>query len=120
MPIPQGTDSFPLGFFTASVDGDSFAVDAYDVAEETTRLINRTNLSGDVTGYQVRKNSEYITGTITLQRASNSTAIPKSGSTIVANVGTSTLDGRITDVKVIRSKDSVDVFECGVLVISHT
>ena len=120
MSIPSGTTDFPLGHnFAITVGGRSFLLDAIDLPEKTTRVVNRTNQNGDASDFQVRKASEKITGTATLQRLDTSTAPPKSGDSILWTTAESDesdyMLGYVTDVKVSRSKDSADVFEIGFL-----
>jgi hypothetical protein len=120
MSIPSGTTDFPLGHnFAITVGGRSFLLDAIDLPEKTTRVINRTNQNGDASDFQVREAGEKITGTATLQRLDTSTAPPKSGDSILWTTAESDesdyMLGYVTDVKVSRSKDSADVFEIGFL-----
>ena len=97
-----------------------FLLDAIDLPEKTTRVINRTNQNGDANDFQIRQAGEKITGTATLQRLDTSTAPPKSGDSIIwtteDNANADYMLGYVTDVKVSRSKDSADVFEIGFLV----
>lgn len=121
MSIPSGTTDFPLGHQMAiTVGGRSFLLDAIDLPEKTTRVINRTNQNGDANDYQIRQAGEKITGTATLQRLDTSTAPPKSGDSILwtteDDANADYMLGYVTDVKVSRSKDSADVFEIGFLV----
>lgn len=131
MSIPSGTANFPLGFesITINVGGGAtgtggtdtaYKVDAVDIASETTRIINRPDENGDASDYQIRKAGEKITGTMTLQRATTTTALPQSGDTFAYDYDRSNPSTdptlTVTDVKVSRSKDSADVFEIGVLV----
>lgn len=120
MSIPSGTTNFPLGHnFAITVGGRSFLLDAIDLPEKTTRVINRTNQDGDASEFQVRKAGEKITGTATLQRLDTTTAPPKSGDSILwtteDDANADYMLGYVTDVKVSRSKDSADVFEIGFL-----
>ena len=121
MSIPSGTTDFPLGHqFSIRVGGRLFLLDAIDLPEKTTRVINRTNQNGDANDFQIRQAGEKITGTATLQRLDTSTAPPKSGDSIIwnteDNANADYMLGYVTDVKVSRSKDSADVFEIGFLV----
>tara|TARA_E500000081_G_C6140022_1_gene359838 strand:- start:9468 stop:9830 length:363 start_codon:yes stop_codon:yes gene_type:complete len=120
MAIPSGTASFPLGFESVAISGTTYKVDSVDISSETTRIINRPDENGDASDFQIRTAGEKITGSITLQRATTSTALPASGTDFTYDYdrsgATSTLT--VTDVKVSRSKDSADIFEIGVLVVS--
>ena len=122
MAIPSGTASFPLGFESVTIGSTTYKVDSVDIASETTRIINRPDENGDASDFQIRTAGEKITGSITLQRATTSTALPASGTDFTYDYDRSnpTTDPTltVTDVKVSRSKDSADIFEIGVLVVS--
>ena len=121
MAIPSGTANFPLGFETVTINSITYKVDAVDIASETTRIINRPDENGDASDFQIRKAGEKITGTMTLQRATTTTALPDSGQDFDYDFDRSgtTSSLTVTDVKVSRSKDSADVFEIGVLVVTY-
>jgi hypothetical protein len=121
MAIPSGTANFPLGFETVTINSITYKVDAVDIASETTRIINRPDENGDASDFQIRVAGEKITGTMTLQRATTSTALPSSGQDFTYDFDRSgtTSSLTVTDVKVSRSKDSADVFEIGVLVATY-
>ena len=121
MAIPSGTANFPLGFESVTINSIAYKVDAVDIASETTRIINRPDENGDASDFQIRKAGEKITGTMTLQRATTSTALPDSGQDFTYDFDRSgsTSSLTVTDVKVSRSKDSADVFEIGVLVATY-
>lgn len=121
MAIPSGTANFPLGFESVNINSIAYKVDAVDIASETTRIINRPDENGDASDFQIRKAGEKITGTMTLQRATTSTALPDSGQDFTYDYDRSGTASSltVTDVKVSRSKDSADVFEIGVLVATY-
>ncbi len=122
MAIPSGTASFPLGFESVTIGSTAYKVDSVDIASETTRIINRPDENGDASDFQIRTSGEKITGSITLQRATTGTPLPASGTNFTYDYDRSnpTTDPTltVTDVKVSRSKDSADIFEIGVLVVS--
>ena len=121
MAIPSGTANFPLGFETVTIGSVTYKVDAVDISSETTRIINRPDENGDANDFQIRTAGEKITGTMTLQREATSTALPDSGQDFDYDFDRSgsTSSLTVTDVKVSRSKDSADVFEIGVLVVTY-
>lgn len=121
MAIPSGTANFPLGFETVTINSVTYKVDAVDISSETTRIINRPDENGDANDFQIRKAGEKITGTMTLQRETTTTALPDSGQDFDYDFDRSGTDSSltVTDVKVSRSKDSADVFEIGVLVVTY-
>lgn len=120
MSIPSGTTDFPLGHnFAITVGGTNYLLDSIDLPEKATRVINRTDQNGDANAFTIRQAGEKITGTATLQRLDTNTAPPKSGDSILWTTQESDesdyMLGYVTDVKVVRSKDSADVFEIGFL-----
>ncbi len=121
MALPAGTANFPLGFETITLNAVAYKVDAVDCPSELTRTIERSDENGDAADYQVRAASEHASGTMTLQRATDTTAVPSAGESGTYDFDrsgtTSTIT--ITDVKVVRSKDAADVFECGFLVDTY-
>lgn len=121
MAIPSGTANFPLGFETVTIGSVTYKVDAVDISSETTRIINRPDENGDANDFQIRTAGEKITGTMTLQREATTTALPDSGQDFDYDFDRSgaTSSLTVTDVKVSRSKDSADVFEIGVLVVTY-
>ena len=121
MAIPSGTANFPLGFETVTIGSVTYKVDAVDISSETTRIINRPDENGDANDFQIRTAGEKITGTMTLQRETTSTVLPDSGQDFDYDFDRSGTDSSltVTDVKVSRSKDSADVFEIGVLVVTY-
>lgn len=121
MAIPSGTANFPLGFETVTIGSVTYKVDAVDISSETTRIINRPDENGDANDFQIRTAGEKITGTMTLQRETTTTALPDSGQDFDYDFDRSgaTSSLTVTDVKVSRSKDSADVFEIGVLVVTY-
>ena len=121
MAIPSGTANFPLGFETVTINSVTYKVDAVDISSETTRIINRPDENGDANDFQIRTAGEKITGTMTLQRETTTTALPDSGQDFDYDFDRSgaTSSLTVTDVKVSRSKDSADVFEIGVLVVTY-
>lgn len=109
------------GFANATIDGVVYVVDAIDIPSQTSRVIERSNGDGDAADYELRKASEHITGTMTLQRAAEDTVFPEVNDKFgydFDDVGTaSTLV--VTEVKANRSKDEMLTFEIGVLVDAY-
>ena len=113
--------NFPQGLDVVTINAVAYIADAIDLPSEVTRLITRTDENGDYAESQTRVSSEATTGTMTLQRASTTTALPSAGQSFThdfdASGTPSTLE--VMDVKVNRSKDEADVFEIGVKVVTY-
>ena len=122
MALPSATPAnFPQGLDIVTIGAVTYIADSIDIDSETTRGINRTDEYGDWAEQQTRASSDPIEGSMTLQKATNTTAFPTAGTEFTHDYddsgATSTL--RILNVKASRSKDEADVFEIGVLVVSR-
>jgi hypothetical protein len=122
MALPSTTPAnFPQGLDVVTIDSVDYIADSIDIESETTRGINRTDENGDWAEQQTRASSDPIEGTMTLQKATTTTAFPESGQEFThdydASGTASTL--RVLNVKANRSKDEADVFEIGVLVVTY-
>ena len=113
--------NFPQGLDVVTIDAVTYIADAIDIPSVTTRGINRTDEYGDWAEQQTRASSDPTEGTMTLQKATTTTAFPDAGIEFThdfdASGTPSTL--RVLDVKANRSKDEADVFEIGVLVVTY-
>ena len=122
MAIPSATPAnFPQGLDIVTIGAVTYIADSIDIESETTRNINRTDEYGDYAESQTRASSDPIEGTMTLQKATTTTAFPTAGTEFThdydASGATTTL--RVLNVKANRSKDEADTFEIGVLVVSR-
>lgn len=106
------------GYAPVLIGGEVYIVDAVDLASQTSRVVERTGGDGDSADYEIPSASEHITGSITMQRATEDTPFPQRGVTFTydynASGRASTL--RITEVEAARSKDEFLAFEVGVLI----
>ena len=113
--------NFPQGLDVVTINLVDYIADAIDIPSQTTRGINRTDENGDWAEQQTRASSDPTEGTMTLQKATTTTAQPEAGMEVThdfdASGTPSTL--RVLDVKANRSKDEADVFEIGVLVVTY-
>ena len=122
MALPSATPAnFPQGLDIVTINAITYIADSIDIESETTRNINRTDEYGDYAESQTRASSDPIEGTMTLQKATTTTAFPEAGTEFThdydASGATTTL--RVLNVKANRSKDEADTFEIGVLVVSR-
>ena len=122
MALPSTSPAnFPQGLDVVTINAVTYIADSIDIESQTTRGINRTNEYGDWAEQQTRASSDPIEGTMTLQKATTTTAFPEAGVEFTHDYddsGTaSTL--RVLNVKASRSKDEADVFEIGVLVVTY-
>ncbi len=113
--------SFPIGLDVVTINAITYIADSIDLATEKTRLITRTDENGDYAESQTRASGSPITGSMTLQKATSTTAFPEAGQTFSLDYdasGTpSTLE--VMDVTASRSKDNADTFKIGVKLITY-
>ena len=115
MSIPYSTTAaLAQGFESVTINTIAYIVDAVSGASFANRLITRTDANGDRADFMIRKGSDQIEVTYTLQRSDTSTVLPVVGDEFTHDYdrsgGTpSTLV--VKDVTVNRDKDSFDTFE---------
>ena len=115
MSIPYSTTAaLAQGFESVTINTIAYIVDAVSGASFANRLISRTDANGDRADFMIRKGSDQIEVTYTLQRSDSSTVLPVVGDEFTHDYdrsgGTpSTLV--VKDVTVNRDKDSFDTFE---------
>ena len=113
--------NFPQGLDVVTIGAVTYIANSIDLDSQTTRGINRTDENGDFAEQQTRASSDPIEGTMTLQKALTTTALPVAGVEFTldydASDTASTL--RVLNVKASRSKDEADVFEIGVLLVTY-
>jgi len=115
MSIPYSTTAaLAQGFESVTINTIAYIVDAVSGASFANRLISRTDANGDRADFMIRKGSDQVEVTYTLQRSDTSTVLPVVGDEFTHDYdrsgGTpSTLV--VKDVTVNRDKDSFDTFE---------
>jgi hypothetical protein len=112
---------FPIGLDIVTINSVAYIADSIDLATQKTRLIERQDENGDYAESQTRASGSAITGSLTLQKATTSTAFPQAGQTFTLDYdasGTpSTLE--VMDVQASRSKDNADTFKIGVKLVTY-
>ena len=122
MALPSSTPAnFPLGIADVTINLVVYVVNSIDMSTTTTRQVVRTDGNGDYADSQTRASAEPILGTMELQMASTSTALPEAGQSFTYDFdksGTaSTLE--VTDVKLNQSGDAADTVEIGIKLITY-
>jgi hypothetical protein len=116
--IFQSTANLPFGLVTVTISGVDYLVKTDGVkVYADPRTISRTNSKGTVADVIVALSGEPNAGTLTLERAATTTALPTRGTTFSADlkdIGISA-DYVITNVNVIRSTDAMDELEISVI-----
>tara|TARA_R110000744_G_scaffold90984_10_gene176615 strand:- start:3232 stop:3606 length:375 start_codon:yes stop_codon:yes gene_type:complete len=122
MALPSSSPAdFPIGLDIVTIASVSYIADSIDLASQKTRLIERTDQNGDYAESQTRASGSATTGSLTLQRASSTTAFPPSGVSFTLDYdrsGTaSTLE--TMDIQNSRSKDNADTFKVGIKLVTY-
>ena len=114
MAIPYSSESnMPLGLSTVTIDSVSYIQISVDMSSFDNRIISRTDANGDRAGFALRAGSDQITGTMVLQRATDTTPLPPEGAEFPNDYDRSGTASTLVvqNVKVPRSTDDFDQFE---------
>ena len=114
MSIPYSTTAaLAQGFESVTINSIAYIVDAVSGASFANRLITRTDANGDRADFMIRKGSDQVEVTYTLQRADTSTVLPVVGDEYTHDYDRSGTASTLVvkDVTVNRDKDSFDTFE---------
>jgi hypothetical protein len=111
----------PQGLETVTINVIAYVVDSVDISSKENRTINRTDANGDRADFMLRAGSEQISGTMTLQREADTTALPPEGTEFTYDFDRSGTPSTLVvkDVKVNRSKDEFDTFDIEVVLVSY-
>lgn len=110
MSLPYSSSSnLPLGTDVVTIGNTTYVVESVDLPTSTVRKIMRTDSNGDPSAFQLR--ADFITGTLTLQRANTSVAVPNAGVEFSYNHAGSNANYVTGAVKRVRGKDAFDTFE---------
>lgn len=118
MAIPYSSEANqPLGLESVTINSVAYIVNSVDLASFDNRLISRTDANGDRAGFALRDGSDQITGSMTLQRATDTTVLPAIGDEFTYDYDRSGTASTLVvqNVKVSRSTDDFDVFEMDVV-----
>ena len=114
MSIPYSTTAdLAQGFESVTINSIAYIVDAVSGASFANRLITRTDANGDRSDFMIRKGSDQVEVTYTLQRAITTTVLPAVGDEYTHDYDRSGTASTLVvkDVTVNRDKDSFDTFE---------
>lgn len=85
------------------------------------RIISRTDESGDRADFMLRAGSDQITGTMTLQRAIDTTVLPPEGTEFTYDFDRSGTASTLVvqSVSVNRGTDTFDTFDVSVVLVTY-
>ena len=114
MSIPySSTADLPQGFETVTINSVAYIVDSVSGASFSNRMISRTDANGDRADFELRKGSDQVEVTYTLQRATDTTVLPAIGVEYTHDYDRSGTASTLVvyNVTVNRDKDSFDTFD---------
>ena len=122
MSIPySSTANLPQGFESVTISAVAYIVEACSGASQENRIISRTDANGDRADFMLRKGSDQIEVTYTLQRAVTTTVLPPEGTTFTHDYDRSGTASTLVvkDVTVARDKDAFDTFEMTAVLVTY-
>lgn len=122
MAIPYNSvASQPQGLESVTINLISYVVDSVSMTSLDNRIISRTDANGDRADFMIRAGSGQITGTMTLQRALDSTVLPAEGDEFTYDFDRSGTASTIVvqSVTVNRGKDDFDTFDISCVLATY-
>lgn len=122
MAIPYSSQADqPLGLETVTINLIAYVVDEVNLSATENRIISRTDALGDRADYMIRETGTPIEGTMTLQRATDTTVLPSEGTEFTYDFDRSGTASTLVvhSVNVNRSKDAFDTFSVGVVLVTY-
>ena len=122
MAIPyNSTASQPQGLEIATINLVTYVVDSVSMITNDNRIISRTDENGDRADFMLRAGSDQITGTMTLQRAIDTTVLPPEGSEFTYDFDRSGTASTLVvqSVTVNRGNDAFDTFDISVVLVTY-
>ena len=122
MAIPYNSQADqPFGLEVATINLIAYVVDSVSMTTNDNRIISRTDSNGDRADFMVRANGDQITGSMTLQRATDSTVLPPEGTEFTYDFDRSGTGSTLVvqSVTVNRGTDAFDTFDISVILVTY-
>ena len=122
MAIPyNSTASQPQGLEIVTINAVTYVCDSVSMTSNDNRIISRTDESGDRADFMLRAGSDQITGTMTLQRAIDTTVLPPEGTEFTYDFDRSGTASTLVvqSVSVNRGTDTFDTFDVSVVLVTY-
>ena len=122
MAIPyNSTADQPQGLESVTINLVAYVVDSVDLSSNSNRIISRTDANGDRADFMIRKSGDQISGTMTLQRATDTTVLPPEGTEFTYDFDRSGTGSTLVvqSVDVNRGKDNFDTFSISVVLVTY-
>tara|TARA_R110002153_G_scaffold274299_1_gene448233 strand:- start:797 stop:1171 length:375 start_codon:yes stop_codon:yes gene_type:complete len=122
MAIPYNSSpNMPQGLETATINLVAYVVDSVSLTSNENRMIERTDSLGDRQDFMIRKSSSQISGSMTLQRATDTTVLPPEGTEFTYDFDRSGTPSTLVvqSVTVNRGTDAFDTFDISIILVSY-
>jgi len=122
MAIPyNSTPNMPQGLETATINAVAYVVDSVSLTTNENRIIQRTDSLGDRADFMIRKSSDQISGSMTLQRATDTTVLPPEGTEFTYDFDRSGTPSTLVvqSVTVNRGTDAFDTFDISIILVTY-
>lgn len=122
MAIPYNSSpNMPQGLEIATINSVAYVVDSVSLTTNENRIIERTDSLGDRADFMIRKSSSQISGSMTLQRAADTTVLPPEGTEFTYDFDRSGTASTLVvqSVTVNRGTDAFDTFDISIILVSY-
>jgi len=111
----------PQGLEIATINLITYVVDSVSLSSNENRIISRTDENGDRADFLIRASGDQISGSMTLQRATDSTVLPPEGTEFTYDFDRSGTASTLVvqSVNVNRGKDDFDTFDISVVLVTY-
>jgi len=122
MAIPyNSTASQPQGLEVVTINAITYICDSVSMTSNDNRIISRADENGDRADFMLRAGSDQITGTLTLQRATDTTVLPPEGTEFTYDFDRSGTASTLVvqSVSVNRGTDAFDTFDVSAVLVTY-
>jgi len=111
----------PQGLETATINSVAYVVDSVSLTSNDNRMISRTDSLGDRADFMIRPGSDQISGSMTLQRATDTTVLPPEGTEFTYDFDRSGTASTLVvqNVTVNRGTDAFDTFDISIILVTY-
>jgi len=111
----------PQGLETVTINLVAYVVDSVSLTSNDNRMISRTDSLGDRADFMIRPGSDQISGTMTLQRATDATVLPPEGTEFTYDFDRSGTASTLVvqNVTVNRGTDAFDTFDISIILVTY-
>ena len=111
----------PQGLETATINSVAYVVDSVSLTSNDNRMISSTDSLGDRADFMIRPGSDQISGSMTLQRATDTTVLPPEGTEFTYDFDRSGTASTLVvqNVTVNRGTDAFDTFDISIILVTY-